>query len=129
MKKTKEVRELRIYNVNDREAARLLYQLYFEIISKSDKKDYIYDININIPDCSHRKALLIIDALRYVCTAYESPEGNDVEIVNSLGKMRRKIIRELNKKDCTYDINVNIPNCDYEKTFYIVGHLNSACTV
>jgi len=129
MKKIKEVKKLNIGDVDDQEAVGLLSQLYYEIINKPVKKDYVYDVSINIPNCSHGKALFIIDDLRYVCTAYESPEGNDKEVVKLLDKMRRKIIKELNKKGRTYDININIHKCNYEKTFYIVSNLNYPCTV
>jgi len=127
MKKIKEVRELEIHDVNSEEAARLFSKLYYEIINKPVEEDYVYDIHVNIPNCNYEKAFHIIDDLRYVCMMYGKPEGSDLEIANFLGKMRQKITKGSNKKNRTYDINIIIPNNNYERVYHIVMDIYCDC--
>jgi len=127
MKKTKEIRKLEIGDVNDQEAIRLLSRLYVDMIIKPSKKDYLYDININIPNCNHEKASHIIDDL-YYDMVHEDSEVNKQDYIKRIIKTYRKMAKKSNKKDNLYDVKVNIPNCNYEKTFYIISNLHYNCT-
>jgi len=129
MKKTKETRKLEIGDVNDREVIRLLSQLCTEIISKPNKKDCVYNISINIPNCSYEKAYRIVDDLFFEYMIHENPKIKDEEIHEFTRKMCHKIVRESNINNHLYDINMTIRNCNYEETFDIIKDLYYDCTV